>query len=247
MIVAIIPARGGSGRIPRKNIRPFAGRPIIAYSIAAARECGLFDRIVVSTDDDEIAAVAREYGAETPFVRPAELSDDHTGTDAVVAHALGWLAEHGTATEMVCCIYATAPFLTLGDLRRGHQLLVTGAKQFAFSVCRLSAPVEHALRVPPEGGIVPLHPRSIEARSQDLEASYQDAGQFYWGRAQAFLNRLWPYGAHTEPVVLPRWRVQDLDTLDDWTQAELMYAALALRDAHQTGNVGESDAGAVPR
>lgn len=231
MIVAIIPARGGSKRIPRKNIRPFVGRPIIAYSIAAARECGLFDRIVVSTDDDEIAAVAREYGAETPFIRPPELSDGHTGTDAVVAHALRWLAEHGTPADSVCCIYATAPFLTPEDLRRGYAALIEKDRQFAFSVCTCPIPVEHALRLPPEGGVLARYPGLVDARSQDLETAYQDAGQFYWGRAAAFLNSLSPFGAHTAPVVLPRWRVQDIDTPQDWEQAELMFAALAARDA----------------
>jgi N-acylneuraminate cytidylyltransferase len=231
VIVAVIPARGGSKRIPRKNIRPFAGKPIIAYSIAAARDCGLFDRIIVSTDDDEIAAVAREWGAETPFIRPVELSDDHTGTDAVVAHALRWLADHGVSTRAACCIYATAPFIAADDLRRGYGLLSQKEKQFAFSVCSCAIPVEHALRLPAEGGVVALHPDLVEARSQDLETAYQDAGQFYWGRATAFLNRLSPYGAHTEPVVLPRWRVHDIDTPEDWEHAELMFAVLAARDA----------------
>lgn len=231
MIVAIIPARGGSRRIPRKNIRPFAGRPIIAYSIAAARECGLFDRVIVSTDDDEIAAVARNCGAETPFVRPAAWSDDHTGTDAVVAHALRWLAEQGAPADVACCIYATAPFITPEDLRRGYALLSEKERQFAFSVCACAIPIEHALRLPVEGGVVPLYPDLVEARSQDLEDAYQDAGQFYWGRATAFLNRLSPYGAYTAPVVLPRWRVHDIDTLEDWEHAELMFAVLSARDA----------------
>jgi N-acylneuraminate cytidylyltransferase len=247
MIVAVIPARGGSKRIPRKNIRLFAGEPIIAYSIAAARECGLFDRIIVSTDEDEIAAVARDCGAETPFVRPKELSDDHTGTDPVVAHALDWLAERKEPASIACCIYATAPFLTAQDLRHGYDRLVGMGKQFAFSVCRFSAPVEHAMRLPAAGGVVALYPELIEARSQDLDASYQDAGQFYWGRAEAFLSRLSPYGAHTEPVVLPRWRVCDIDTLEDWAQAELLYAALALREEEKPPVPTHNDALPVSR
>lgn len=247
MIVAIIPARGGSKRIPRKNIRLFAGKPIIAYSIAAARECGLFDRIIVSTDDDEIAAVARECGAETPFVRPTELSDDHQGTDPVVAHTLDWLAEREQPASIACCIYATAPFLTTQDLRTGYDRLIGMGKQFAFSVCRTSVPVEHAMRLPASGGIVALYPELIEARSQDLEVSYQDAAQFYWGRAEAFLNHLPPYGTYTEPVILPRWRVCDIDTLEDWAQAELLYAVLALREEEKTPVPPRSDALPVSR
>src|SRR6202521_217473 len=134
MIVAVIPARSGSKRIPRKNIRPFAGKPIIAYSIAAARQCGQFDRIIVSSDDEEIAGVARGFGAETPFRRPSELADDYIGTDQVTAHALTWLADHGQDAEFACCIYATAPFLQAGDLRRGYDALVGTGKSFAFAV-----------------------------------------------------------------------------------------------------------------
>jgi N-acylneuraminate cytidylyltransferase len=226
MIVAIIPARGGSKRIPRKNIRPFAGKPIIAYSIEAARDCSLFDRIIVSTDDAEIAAISREWGAETPFVRPPELSDDHTGTNAVAAHALAWLADHGTLATIACCIYATAPFLTPADLRRGYQLLVDKDSNFAFSVTSFRSAIQRALRFTPDGGVVPFFPQWIESRSQDLEAAYQDAGQFYWGQALAFLQNLSLYGKGTEPVMLPRWRVQDIDGIEDWAEAELMYAAL---------------------
>jgi pseudaminic acid cytidylyltransferase len=160
VIVGVIPARGGSKRIPRKNIRPFAGRPIIAYSIAAARQCCVFDRIIVSTDDEEIAAVARECGAETPFVRPPELSDDHTGTDPVVAHALHWLAEHGALADAACFIYATAPFLTPEDLRRGYELL-TPDKAFVLTVTSFAFPIQRAIRLPP-GGMTPLFPDDID-------------------------------------------------------------------------------------
>src|ERR1700730_11324448 len=151
MIVAVIPARGRSKRIPRKNIRLFAGKPIIAYAIAAARECGLFDRIVVSTDDAEIAAVARDCGAETPFVRPPELSDEHTGTIAVTGHAVTWLAEHGCNAEIACCIYATAPFLTPEDLRRGYDDLIRTGKTYAFSVTSFEFPIQRAVRITADG------------------------------------------------------------------------------------------------
>ncbi len=227
MIVAVIPARGGSKRIPRKNIRLFAGKPIIAYSIEAARDCGLFDRIIVSTDDQEIAAVARAWGAETPFVRPAELSDDHTGTHAVVAHALTRIADRETlASATACCIYPTAPFVTSADLRRGHELLAGTGKSIVFSAATFAFPVQRALRMLPDGGVAPLFPEWIDLRSQDLEASYHDAGQFYWGRAEAFCDGLPAFSSDSAAVVLERHRVMDIDTLEDWVQAELMFAAL---------------------
>jgi pseudaminic acid cytidylyltransferase len=136
MIVAVIPARGGSKRIPRKNIRPFAGKPIIAYPITAARDCGLFTHIIVTTDDEEIASVARAFGAETPFRRPAELADDHTGTNEVTAHVLEWIAGRGMQATVACCIYPTAPLITRCDLRRGYELLISSGKSFAFSAAR---------------------------------------------------------------------------------------------------------------
>jgi N-acylneuraminate cytidylyltransferase len=226
MIVAVIPARGGSKRIPRKNIRAFAGKPIIAYSIAAARACGLFDRIVVSTDDEEIAAVARAFGAETPFRRPPELSDDHTGTDPVTAHALAWLADHGQDAEFACCIYATAPFLQAGDLRRGYEALVGTGRSFAFAVTTYDFSIQRALRVLAGGGVAPFFPQWIDCRSQDIEEAHHDAGQFYWGRGAAFRSGIAMFAADSVAVALPRHRVCDIDTPEDWTRAELMHAAL---------------------
>lgn len=225
MIVAIIPARGGSTRIPRKNIRPFAGKPIVAYSITAARDCGLFDRIIVSTDDEEISAVARQHGAETPFLRPPELSDDQTGTNEIAAHALSWLAANGHHSEIACCIYATAPFIRSEDLRRGYQALIDSGKSFAFSVTTFESAIQRAIRVVPGDGVEPFFPQWIECRSQDLEQAYHDAGQFYWGRAEAFRAGLPVFAAHSLPIVLPRHRVQDIDTIEDWERAELMHVA----------------------
>jgi N-acylneuraminate cytidylyltransferase len=225
MIVAVIPARGGSKRIPRKNIRPFAGKPIIAYSIGAAQQSGLFDRIIVSTDDEEIATVARAYGAETPFLRPPELADDFAGTNEVVAHALRWLSDNGTPAQLACCIYATAPFVTAASLTLGHDTLRASDKAFAFSVTSFDFPIYRAIRLLPEGGVAPCFPQFIERRSQDLEDAYHDAGQFYWGRAAAFMEGLPLFDAHSAPVILPRHRVQDIDTQEDWERAEKMYFA----------------------
>jgi len=226
VIVAIIPARGGSKRIPRKNIRPFAGKPIIAYSIAAARDCGLFDRIMVSTDDVEIASVARGCGAETPFIRPKELADDHTGTDAVVKHAIGWLTAQGAAIGYACCIYATAPFLQVRYLREGYDMLLASGRDYAFSITAFAFPVQWALRIANGDTVEALHPEHILSRSQDLERLFHDAGQFYWGRAQAYLDNVVPHSSASVPIILPSHLVQDIDTPEDWRRAELMYQAL---------------------
>jgi pseudaminic acid cytidylyltransferase len=232
MKLAVIPARGGSKRIPRKNIRPFAGKPIIAHSIAAARDAGIFDRIIVSTDDEEIATVAHAWGAETPFFRPHELSDDHAGTNEVVAHALEWFATNGTPAAKACCIYATAPFITGDTLRRGFQMLEDSGKEFAFSVTSFAFPIRRSIRLLTDGGVAPCFPEFIEARSQDLEAAYHDAGQFYWGKASAFTSGLPLFAPHSEPIILPRHLVQDIDTLEDWERAELMYTAWQNRSAN---------------
>ena len=231
MRLAVIPARGGSKRIPRKNVRPFAGKPIIAHSIDAARACGLFDRIVVSTDDDEIARVARECGAETPFVRPAELSDDHTGTNAVVRHAIGWFDERGVLPDHVCCLYATAPFVQPRYLREGYERLVASGKSFAFSVTTFAFPIQRALRIDADGCVQPIWPENVARRSQDLEETYHDAGQFYWGTARAFLDEVVLSSGASVPVVLPRHLVQDIDTEEDWVRAELMFGALQAQES----------------
>lgn len=227
MRLAVIPARGGSKRIPRKNVRAFAGRPIIAYSIDAARACGLFDHVVVSTDDEAIARVARDCGAETPFVRPAELSDDHTGTNAVVRHAIRWFDGRGAPPEHVCCLYATAPFVQAQHLREGFERLVATGRSFAFSVTSFAFPIQRALRIDADGCIQAIWPENVARRSQDLEETFHDAGQFYWGTARAFLDDVVLYSSASVPVVLPRHLVQDIDTEEDWVRAELMFRAFA--------------------
>lgn len=228
MKIAVIPARGGSKRIPRKNIRPFAGKPIMAYSIAAALESSLFDRVMVSTDDENIAAVAREFGAEVPFIRPASLADDHTGTNAVVKHAIIWHQERGQPVDYACCIYATAPLVQARYLREGFEKLVNTGKSYVFSVTRFAFPIQRAIRLNARGEVEALFPKHIFSRSQDLEEAYHDAGQFYWGRAQAYLEGVVAFSTASLPVILPQHLVQDIDTLEDWRRAELMYQALQL-------------------
>lgn len=228
MRLAVIPARGGSKRIPRKNIRPFAGLPIIAWSIRAAIESRCFDRILVSTDDEEIAAVARAFGAETPFLRPRELADDHTGTIPVVAHAIDWQNEQSMPATEVCCIYATAPFVRAEDLHRGLQVLQESGAEYAFSVTTYPFPIQRAIRITADGRVEMFQPEHFHSRSQDLEEAWHDAGQFYWGRAAAWLAGKPLFSHDAAPVPLPRHRVQDIDTLEDWERAEWLFKAQQL-------------------
>jgi len=224
--VAIIPARGGSKRIPRKNIKAFCGKPMIAWSIEAALESGCFDRVIVSTDDEEIAAVARQHGAETPFMRPAKLSDDYTGTIPVIRHAVEWLADNGYAVSQACCIYATAPFVAPEDLKRGQQLLESEACSYAFSVTSYAFPIQRAIRITGGGRVAMFNPEHFGARSQDLEEAWHDAGQFYWGTAQAWTQERPIFSEDAAPVTLPRHRVQDIDTPEDWVRAEWLFKAI---------------------
>lgn len=224
--VAIIPARGGSKRIPRKNIKEFCGKPMIAWSIEAAMESGCFDRVIVSTDDEDIAAVARQHGAETPFMRPAQLSDDYTGTIPVIRHAVEWLADNGYAVSQACCIYATAPFVAPEDLKRGQQLLNSEACSYAFSVTSYAFPIQRAIRITGGGRVAMFNPEHFGTRSQDLEEAWHDAGQFYWGTAQAWKEERLIFSEDAAPVTLPRHRVQDIDTPEDWVRAEWLFKAM---------------------
>jgi pseudaminic acid cytidylyltransferase len=226
MKLCVIPARGGSKRIPRKNIRLFAGRPILAWSLRAALETGLFDRVMVSTDDEDIAAVALAHGAEVPFLRPRELADDHTGTHAVVKQAIQWHQRQGMSVEVACCVYATAPFVQPRFLREGYERLMASDKAFVFSVTSYAFPIQRALRLNALGEVEALHPEYRNTRSQDLEPAYHDAGQFYWGRAEAFLNDAVLFSPASLAVILPRHLVQDIDTEEDWRRAELMFQVL---------------------
>jgi pseudaminic acid cytidylyltransferase len=226
MKLCVIPARGGSKRIPRKNIRDFCGRPIIAWSIAAAKACGLFDRIMVSTEDEEIAMVARTWGADVPFLRPRELADDHVSTNAVVKHAIAWHREQSVVVDYACCLYATAPLVRPEDLRIAFERLMASSKAFVFSVARFSFPIQRALRMSQTGEVEAFYPEYRMTRSQDLEPAYHDAGQFYWGRAEAFLKDLPVFAPHSLGYLLPGYRVQDIDTEEDWVRAEWLFRAM---------------------
>lgn len=223
MKIALIPARGGSKRIPRKNIRPFRGKPMIAWSIAAAQAANCFDRIIVSTDDEEIAAVALHHGAEVPFFRPAGLSDDQATTQEVVLHALQWCEHHDLPVEAVCCLYATAPFVQAADLAAAAALLAQASPgRFVFAATSFPFPIQRAIRIDEAGRSSMFQPEHFNTRSQDLEEAYHDAGQFYWARPQSWAMST-NFFNNGQPLLLPRWRVQDIDTEEDWTRAELMH------------------------
>ena len=227
MRVAIIPARGGSKRIPRKNIKPFAGPPIIAHSIKAAIESNLFDRIIVTTDDEEIADVARSFGAEIPFIRPKELSDDHTATIPVIAHAIQTLQKQ-CVIDAACCIYATAPFIRPQDIVTAYNALITHNKQYAFPVTTFAFPIFRGVKRDDAGNIEMFWPQHFATRSQDLEEAYHDVGQFYWGTPDAWLSGRAIFSDAATTIVLPRHLVQDIDTPEDWHRAELMHKVLSL-------------------
>ena len=222
----IIPARGGSKRIPGKNIRMFAGKPMIVHSIDAAKSSGLFDVILVSTDDPEVMEIAKSHGAEAPFCRPAELSSDHATTDSVIQHALGWLAEARELPEYACCLYATAPFVCAEDLCRGCEILRRQQAVTAFSVTTFPYSIFRALKVNDHGFVEMFWPENRLKRSQDLPEALHDAGQFYWLHVARYLTTPRLISDQSAPVPLPRFRVQDIDTEEDWRRAELMFCAI---------------------
>ncbi len=226
MTLCVIPARGGSKRIPHKNVRSFHGRPMIAWSISAALESGMFDRVVVSTDDPKIADVAVSEGAEVPFMRPADLSDDHTATAPVIAHAIQSLGEDASTNGKTCCLYATAPFVSAKDIATAYQTLEEAAADFAFPVTTFAHPTQRAVYLRANGRMEMCQPEHALTRSQDLEETYHDVGQFYWGRNAAWQAGKAIIGPDAAPLVIPRYRAQDIDTPEDWDLAERLFAAL---------------------
>jgi pseudaminic acid cytidylyltransferase len=222
MNVAIIPARGGSKRIPRKNVKPFLGKPIIVRSIETAIASGCFERVVVSTDDEEIAAVSRAAGAETPFMRPADLANDMAATLPVISHAVSFLVRQGATIDYACCIYPTAPLLRPSDVRKGLDLLVSTGADYVITCCDFDFPVRRAVQVTAEGFLAPEFPEFINHRSQDLKPLYHDAGQMYWGTANAYQSMRPFFQSRAVPLHIPRLRVQDIDNEDDWARAEFL-------------------------
>lgn len=224
MRLAIIPARGGSKRIPRKNIREFGGAPVISWSIRAALLTGLFDKVIVSTEDPEVASVAQRFGALVPFFRPLHLADDFTPTREVVNHAIETCESlWSQSVDQVCCIYATAPLIEAGDLESAHRQLDNGAAQFVFSAVAFEFPVQRGFRLNSARKPSMLQPEHRFTRSQDLEPIYHDAAQFYWGHRDAFMRGDYMFSENSEAFILPPHRVRDLDTEEDWLIAQAMW------------------------
>ena len=220
--IAIIPARGGSKRIPRKNIKNFLGKPIIAYSIEAALKSNLFDEVMVSTDDEEIAEVAEKYGAKVPFMRPKELADDFTGTRAVIDNVIQFLAKKGIKYDYVCTIYATAPLIDERYIIEGYNKLKSSNAINAFSVTSMPFPIQRTFKITTNKRCEMFWPENFMTRSQDLEEAYQDAGQFAWSKLNTNSDEVF-FGKDSIPIILPRYMVQDIDTLEDWKMAEMKY------------------------
>lgn len=227
MRLAVIPARGGSKRIPRKNIKTFHGKPMIAWSIEVAFNSGCFDEVWVSTDDDEIAEIAIKYGAKVPFMRPLELSEDYSTTTDVMQHAIQYYMDNNSKElSFVCCIYATAPFITIDALQLGLQKIENSDLSFVFGATTYPFPIQRAIKLSEQGTVKMFSPQYFNSRSQDLEVAWHDAGQFYWARPQAYLEKEIVFSSKSSVVEIPRYLVQDIDTMEDWMRAELIFSCL---------------------
>ena len=226
MNIAVIPARGGSKRIPRKNVKEFCGKPMIVHSIDVAKKTGLFNEIIVSTDSEEIAQVSKDYGANVPFTRPAELADDFTPTIPVIRHAIDWMTENRIFPKAVCCIYATAPFIQMHDLVNAYKIFNKKRWNFVFSATSFVYPIQRAFMKLETDGIKMFNPEHFETRSQDLSAAYHDAGQFYWGKPDAWLNEEVIFSESSTFYEIPNFRVVDIDKEDDWKRAEILFKSI---------------------
>lgn len=223
--LCIIPARGGSKRIPRKNIKPFMGKPIIAYSIEAALNSGDFDEVMVSTDDEEIADVARQYGASVPFMRSAETSNDYATTVDVLLEVVNKYKEQGKSFDVICCLYSTAPFVTSERLKEAASQISDNVDA-CFTIVQYSYPIQRSLRINESEYVEMKFPEHLKSRTQDLEKVYHDAGQFYFVKTDALIHEKTVWCKRTAPLVLSELEVQDLDTLTDWQLAEMKYQLL---------------------
>jgi len=223
--IAIIPARGGSKRIKRKNIRKFVNKPMLQYAVEVAQKSGVFEHIVISSDDQEILKFGKSIGAETPFRRPEELSDDYTATVPVIKHSIRFTEALGWKFSYVCCLYPCTPFIEATDLISCLSLLKSSGVDYALPVLEFSSPIQRAFNRQKDGVIQSIYPEFELKRTQDLVKSYHDAGQFYWGRKSAWLSNP---KLHSNSVgyIMPSWRVVDFDTEEDWTRGEMIYKAL---------------------
>ena len=226
MKICIIPARGGSKRIIGKNIKLFHGKEIIFYSIKCALESKLFDKVIVSTDNLQIAEVAKKFGAEVPFIRPKNIADDKTGTSAVIKHAINFFIKKGFKNFDVCCIYATAPFIKKNDLIAAYEIFKTKKWDFVFPATEFQYPIFRSFEKNDNDSIKMFYPKHYHSRSQDLKKAFHDAGQFYWGKLKAWKNDSKFFSEKTTFLNIPSWRVNDIDTLEDWKRAEILFKIL---------------------
>ena len=225
-ILGIVCARAGSKGLKNKNMKLFYGKPLIYWTFEKLKKIKQLDKIIVSTDDDQIAKIALQAGAEIPFIRPREISDDNSVISEVLIHAIQHFNKKGSVYN-VCCIYSTAPFIRSKDIIRGYEKLKSkDSIQFVLSATSYAFPIQRAIRIDSNGGVVPFDAASFKKRSQDLTEVYHDAGQFCWAKANAYLNKLQVFADHTRIINLPRYRVIDIDTLEDWEMAEYMYKAI---------------------
>lgn len=226
MNIAIITARGGSKRIPRKNIKSFLGYPIIKYSIDAALKSQCFDEVMVSTDDKEIAKISKKLGAKVPFLRSAKTSGDHASTASVIEEVLLEYKKRGQTSEYACCIYPTAPFITSEKLKRGYQIIRRLKADAAIPVVRYSYPIQRALKINDQGFLKMIHPGNMFKMSQEFISTYHDSGQFYWLRVSNFLKQRRIFAKKTVAIEIPESEVQDIDVKEDWKIAEIKYQIL---------------------
>jgi len=225
--IAIIPARGGSKRIPKKNIKDFHGKPIISYTIQTALKSKLFDKVIVSTDDDEIAKIAKECGADVPFLRPKELSDDYTGIAEVIDHAINFYKKQNIYYDYSCLLYATSPFLKVEYLYEGLEKLKNSDAKISFAATLMPFPIQRTFKITSDNRCEMFWPEHYYSRSQDLEEAYHDAVLFSWSNLKIELKEgMIGYSYQSIPIIIPRHFVQDIDTLEDWENAEILYSVL---------------------
>jgi pseudaminic acid cytidylyltransferase len=229
MNLCIIPARAGSKRIKKKNIKVFCGKPIIAWSIELAIASKFFDKVIVSTDDLEIAKISKKYGALIPFIRPSLLADDYSDTVSVISHAVKWQTNNDQKPLYVCCIYATAPFLKLSDLRLGLKLLKTSGSDYTFSATSYNHPIQRSFKIKKNNRLQISYPENYRSRTQDLDKTYHDVGQFYWGSADSWIRKKQLISNNSSPVIIPRSRAIDIDTIEDWKMAEKLFEIINIK------------------
>lgn len=229
-ILAVIPARSGSKRIPKKNIKEFCGKPLIAWPLSILKSGSIADEIIVSTDSEEIAEIAQKFGAKVPFMRPNELADDFTGTAAVVKHAVEWYLKNIGSIQYVLTVYPTAVFLSKNDIENAFNILQSCDCEIVFSGTEYPFPIQRAVYLDEQQRVSMFQPEHYSSRSQDLVKAYHDAGQFYFSKLSAVQNNISPFSNASRMLVLPRYRVVDIDTLEDFELAQRLFRIAGSRE-----------------